>query len=170
MILLRQRAGSPPHTRGTLSTKYLCWLSDRITPAYAGNTSLFLLCKNFLRDHPRIRGEHVQTAISTYWEYGSPPHTRGTLIEAIDMILSDRITPAYAGNTKYLLVPPKMSQDHPRIRGEHLHFYSLLTLLLGSPPHTRGTPDVYLYVKKGFGITPAYAGNTNNYRVIARFF
>ena len=51
-------------------------------------------------------------------------------------------------------------QDHPRIRGEHLHFLSCKYPNSGSPPHTRGTPDVPK-AKADLGrITPAYAGNT----------
>ena len=50
--------------------------------------------------------------------------------------------------------------DHPRIRGEHNTYDVLKWVAQGSPPHTRGTPLSGLPVRRVWGITPAYAGNT----------
>ena len=51
--------GSPPHTRGILETAYQCFAVHGITPAHAGNTSYRLICKRYIRDHPRTRGEYL---------------------------------------------------------------------------------------------------------------
>ena len=53
-------------------------------------------------------------------------------------------------------------QDHPRLRGEHSFLSKENTEILGSPPPTRGTPDVPDAPDVPDGITPAYAGNTSN--------
>ena len=92
-------SGSPPHTRGTpiSSTSFLVIL--RITPAYAGNTCGCASIQAKQRDHPRIRGEHSFLLLNCFVLPGSPPHTRGTLSGLYIMLLTARITPAYAGNT-----------------------------------------------------------------------
>lgn len=55
-----------------------------------------------------------------------------------------------------------MQWDHPRLRGEYLVILNTKSCALGSPPLTRGIrlSRPYLYFHPG--ITPAYAGNTQN--------
>ena len=111
--------GSPPPTRGTLSPCYNTVTEHRITPAYAGNTILFLLCSSFARDHPRLRGEHYTRESNLSHVTGSPPPTQGTPIINGETRYRDRITPSYAGNT---LIGGKLDRafrDHPRLRREH---------------------------------------------------
>ena len=50
--------GSPPLTRGILSGDAGAGLSDRITPAYAGNTDIQCTGNPSQWDHPRLRGEY----------------------------------------------------------------------------------------------------------------
>ena len=152
--------GSPPPTRGTLKINTLIDEFTRITPAYAGNT-LFLSLKNFLiEDHPRLRGEHNHVVNDTKECAGSPPPTRGTRNGDIETGQVYRITPAYAGNTNGGMVCIKRYRDHPRLRGEHFFINLKPNLSLGSPPPTRGTPTCQAPVRGLYGITPAYAGNT----------
>ena len=90
---------------------------------------------------------------------GSPPHTRGILIEKPKLIAFYRFTPAYAGNIAivlFLIVAPEV---HPRIRGEYFDDYKGQDVILGSPPHTRGIFVVVCVFLRGFRFTPAYAGN-----------
>ena len=54
--------------------------------------------------------------------------------------------------------------DHPRIRGEHAIWPLRTTAQSGSPPHTRGTLRLELEEARHHRITPAYAGNTDNFR------
>ena len=51
--------GSPPPTRGTPRLDRLEKAIDRITPAYAGNTTENREDKQLIGDHPRLRGEHA---------------------------------------------------------------------------------------------------------------
>ena len=79
MSLIVMSMGSPPPTRGTPSKRDERSKSYRITPAYAGNTTLRYKSQRSDWDHPRLRGEHsVDERL-----YGS----------------KSGITPAYAGNT-----------------------------------------------------------------------
>ena len=76
--------------------------------------------------------------------------------------LATRITPAYAGNTTAIIANHILGRDHPRLRGEHLFINMTHRNNLGSPPPTRGTPDMGTQYNDGTRITPAYAGNTSN--------
>ena len=73
--------GSPPPTRGTLHTLTQILLCKGITPAYAGNTELSSEGLPELRDHPRLRGEHLDILPPPLPSLGSPPPTRGTRLK-----------------------------------------------------------------------------------------
>ena len=91
---------------------------------------------------------------------GSSPHTRGALIQLIIICQDFGIIPAYAGSTinKYNTIA--FGEDHPRIRGEHLIFFQLKLLVMGSSPHTRGALRPLCRSLWLRGIIPAYAGST----------
>ena len=91
--------GSSPHTRGALSM----------------TLSVILVSL----DHPRIRGEHWSMAALRFRIRGSSPHTRGARRCPSGSCRSARIIPAYAGSTCRASPTPRLSGDHPRIRGEH---------------------------------------------------
>ena len=71
---------------------------SRLTPAYAGNIFSIGLLIVKSQAHPRIRGEYYRHHIPIIVLLGSPPHTRGILVNMIGTVLSGRLTPAYAGN------------------------------------------------------------------------
>ena len=112
------------------------------------------------RDHPRLRGEHADTAHYIKPIRGSPPPTRGTPLSTFLKSFSLRITPAYAGNTTKPEQLFGLVEDHPRLRGEHAISSGEYVPLVGSPPPTRGTRLTPSSCKYSFRITPAYAGNT----------
>ena len=96
---LIQTKGSPPPTRGTRWHIGNSPLARGITPAYAGNTLQESRLVGLFRDHPRLRGEHIQMKEVKKIRGGSPPPTRGTLLATVCLEDIFRITPAYAGNT-----------------------------------------------------------------------
>ena len=91
--------GSPPPTRGTLTSSFIPSYSTRITPAYAGNTAVISIHRYCIQDHPRLRGEHHYILLTILSKQGSPPPTRGTPVWESRSPEGGRITPAYAGNT-----------------------------------------------------------------------
>ena len=91
---------------------------------------------------------------------GSPPLTRGTLLEAIPKVTARGITPAHAGNTPNALLIVVFAWDHPRSRGEHFPPLEYSCKTMGSPPLTRGTHLLNSFDIAIIGITPAHAGNT----------
>ena len=100
-IMCRQKAevaGSPPRVRGTDVLAIYLAAGHRITPACAGNRSLYGVRPVPDEDHPRVCGEQSRRRVGPTTPKGSPPRVRGTghrvpLIGGIG-----RITPACAGN------------------------------------------------------------------------
>ena len=152
--------GSPPLTRGPRCVIGVFTLYVRITPAYAGTTSMSYTGVMFGTDHPRLRGDHLiaQNSFARYW--GSPPLTRGPLVSDYVPFGSLRITPAYAGTTSVLRTPISPTRDHPRLRGDHRTYAKSARPRLGSPPLTRGPPNSISSIVTFPRITPAYAGTT----------
>ena len=76
------------------------------------------------------------------------------------------ITPAYAGKTEISGLEELEREDHPRLRGENFNFLSLDLNRQGSPPPTRGKPELVGAGKETGGITPAYAGKTSAFNAV----
>ena len=135
-------AGSSPHTRGAHQRAPVCALDQGIIPAYAGSTETMTPAGGVAVDHPRIRGEHADGALTQMSIGGSSPHTRGAPPGHAHRDSARRIIPAYAGSTRPTRSAPPPNRDHPRIRGEHLEANVNKTITQGSSPHTRGAPTV----------------------------
>ena len=97
--------GSSPHTRGAPPHRERPFRWGGIIPAYAGSTRRHVCLFYYLRDHPRIRGEHEDEAEGQGQDCGSSPHTRGAHTRFSNSAPSRRIIPAYAGST----TPPTKS-------------------------------------------------------------
>ena len=156
----RSLGGSSPHTRGAPVGVEVVGEWARIIPAYAGSTPEGLRLVGRAQDHPRIRGEHASCCALMLFAVGSSPHTRGALEELRQPEGLRRIIPAYAGSTPPALLRYGLSQDHPRIRGEHSPSQTRSILRLGSSPHTRGARGPVDAEPRPSGIIPAYAGST----------
>ena len=152
--------GSSPHTRGALTR--VCagrgWI--RIIPAYAGSTGRKMSGMIWMRDHPRIRGEHQPHDQVADRRRGSSPHTRGALHQRHPLAPNLRIIPAYAGSTPGRVRPVPVGRDHPRIRGEHAAVLMCCWSYGGSSPHTRGARASDRAPTPTPRIIPAYAGST----------
>jgi hypothetical protein len=146
-------------------------------------------------DHPRIRGEHWDSAAPSSAVAGSPPHSRGARspgsVPSAPVGGSPphsrgglqplrrrppklRITPAFAGSTRCLWCRTRRSWDHPRIRGEHTPALAQVHQGSGSPPHSRGArphsrgaPAQGMARTVRSGITPAFAGSTSRWSAVS---
>ena len=152
--------GSPPLARGAPSGRSCRSCLVRITPARAGSTRTARTLKIPQRDHPRSRGEHGVSWLALACARGSPPLARGALINFLNHVIRQRITPARAGSTAPLLRRCLGDADHPRSRGEHGAGLYSCPHGLGSPPLARGAPQSTTAAVVGDGITPARAGST----------
>ena len=153
--------GSPPLTRGPPSGSTASPPGLRITPAHAGTTILGYGSYQLLEDHPRSRGDHLDSPNHSKHALGSPPLTRGPLGLNSTLIGKDGITPAHAGTTSRGEGDSVRGQDHPRSRGDH--FAEALEALPagGLPPLTRGPQFAVGKNPASVGITPAHAGTTS---------
>ena len=154
--------GSSPHTRGARRRRHGQAQAIRIIPAYAGSTGSKPTRPHRMRDHPRIRGEHLPAQQTGRVGLGSSPHTRGARPCGRAAREAGRIIPAYAGSTRRASRRSRPRPDHPRIRGEHQVAALHIRLAQGSSPHTRGARTPPAPNSAPSWIIPAYAGSTSH--------
>ena len=150
--------GSPPHMRGKVNEKKANGFDIRITPAYAGKSTLLCFPAEPGWDHPRICGEKPHSVLVDPVCVGSPPHMRGKGRATTARVAHTGITPAYAGKSLLYHFFRDFARDHPRICGEKCRIIYVLVSKPGSPPHMRGKVCVASELARYSGITPAYAG------------
>ena len=132
----------------------------RITPAYAGKSSL---CQSSLKnmwDHPRVCGEKHQLEVLPVHLRGSPPRMRGKEGQEQVSGRAIGITPAYAGKRKRFTSWATRRRDHPRVCGEKIYTIFSRPSCLGSPPRMRGKAPSLRDRRHWHRITPAYAGKS----------
>ena len=160
--LLKVSAGSSPHARGALENLGDLVGRDGIIPACAGSTASTRSTPGTPRDHPRMRGEHVDGLGRGLRLRGSSPHARGAHNAVALRVAVAGIIPACAGSTLLYLDLHARNRDHPRMRGEHLQYPGTPLVLSGSSPHARGALDVFTADGFAPGIIPACAGSTRS--------
>ena len=89
--------GSPPHVRGKVDKNVANKIQERITPACAGKSFMWMKFCPVTQDHPRMCGEKCFRCGCTRPALGSPPHVRGKALISLKDTKQARITPACAG-------------------------------------------------------------------------
>ena len=130
--------GSSPRARGALLEPTLRVLLHRIIPACAGSTVWGDVSKWIKSDHPRVRGEHIDTGDEVTVTVGSSPRARGARgrFRVVDRCRG--IIPACAGSTAPPAPSIRSHWDHPRVRGEHALENAPPKPGKGSSPRARG--------------------------------
>ena len=138
--------------------------ADGITPAYAGKrqTSRRRSCNSW--DHPRVCGEKSLNFKIWARRRGSPPRMRGKARVVNVFTELPRITPAYAGKSSHEMLEVVPHEDHPRVCGEKIVRFPVLSPVKGSPPRMRGKASFSGIFRPGVRITPAYAGKSHRSR------
>ena len=131
--------GSSPRMRGTQRIHVDFPLAEGIIPAYAGNTLKCATMYTWVRDHPRVCGEHAHRNDNGTNDMGSSPRMRGTHPDIFVCADTKGIIPAYAGNTEPPTASQPLNRDHPRVCGEHPSINGVHPLSGGSSPRMRGT-------------------------------
>ena len=67
-----------------------------------------------------MRGTNKKVTVKVEKLIGSSPHTRDKCVYEFLMTNKTRITPAYAGQMKFLVRRFLKQRDHPRIRGTNI--------------------------------------------------
>ena len=153
-------SGSSPHARGAPGHEIARSHRNRIIPACAGSTVRQLNCMWIVRDHPRMRGEHLPAMSVIQLPAGSSPHARGAHTAHGILHFELGIIPACAGSTAATLCGASHVWDHPRMRGEHRAIVQGDSIPKGSSPHARGAPGRKWSRRTRCRIIPACAGST----------
>ena len=152
--------GSPPRGRGKVLLLRIVRIAVRITPAWAGKSTIGQKFPQSEWDHPRAGGEKEMELPYHESAWGSPPRGRGKGEQKLLLFQPRRITPAWAGKRLQKLSFGLSARDHPRVGGEKQNGQPGNDSDSGSPPHRRGkacpcTPQA------GYSrITPAWAGKS----------
>ena len=85
---------------------------------------------------------------------------RGAPLYTVMVMICVRIIPAYAGSTYGWPYGVDLSEDHPRVCGEHHGLDVSGDALEGSSPRMRGARSLFGQNRTQIGIIPAYAGST----------
>ena len=150
--------GSPPRGRGKDSAAYSTYLTNRITPAWAGKSLKDIGGGRKSWDHPRVGGEKNPPPDDKAGEGGSPPRGRGKATAEYQAAMDTGITPAWAGKSAGESAYHAGLQDHPRVGGEKLASRPSKRPVWGSPPRGRGKALTVCRRLSSLGITPAWAG------------
>ena len=89
-------------------------------------------------DHPRVCGEKRYYIICPDFVKGSPPRVRGKVLQLLDAVIGQGITPACAGKRHSTARKMRSARDHPRVCGEKTDTAPFTTSMVGSPPRVRG--------------------------------
>ena len=100
---------------------------------------------------------------------GSPPHVRERRYIQYTIHSTLRITPACAGRTSFRQSLCTSQRDHPRSRGKDAILNIITNELEGSPPLAREGHSEERFHTKEAGITPAFAGRTNCFKICVKF-
>ena len=160
VMLILLPFGSSPLARGTPWRFRPVGGLWRLIPARAGNTYRTVRGCCGCTAHPRSRGEHELTTMTTNKQTGSSPLARGTPHTRINARSHTRLIPARAGNTYVNIMPELLTPAHPRSRGEHEPRGSKSEKFTGSSPLARGTQPRLLRYRSPGRLIPARAGNT----------
>ena len=110
-------------------------------------------------------GEKRSDRLDYYFPQGSPPRGRGKAIRLVALWLAGRITPAWAGKSRFCRLDSCPERDHPRVGGEKCTGHSKGSGCPGSPPRGRGKVLGRALQHRGRGITPAWAGKSGGTKI-----
>ena len=111
--------GSSPLTRGKLPVGCQRDSPTGLIPAHAGKTRGRDNRDDWVRAHPRSRGENSDPAYGRALSMGSSPLTRGKHLAVEIGLAACGLIPAHAGKTAPRRSRPLTKGAHPRSRGEN---------------------------------------------------
>ena len=179
--VLRQQPGSSPLTRGKRPVGASAVPLAGLIPAHAGKTRGQERATQWVRAHPRSRGENFHAVSAPASAMGSSPLTRGKPAQPDERADDDgsspltrgkpydrrhhapqsRLIPAHAGKTRDGVLKSMSIGAHPRSRGENRAPVAKWRDRGGSSPLTRGKRAMVMVLSVGEGLIPAHAGKTS---------
>ena len=117
-------------------------LGLRITPAWAGKSTVAQTSSTDTTDYPRVGGEEVGALAGIAGTAGLPPRGRGRAFWGRKRDRAGRITPAWAGKRSRLWIIYTSRRDYPRVGGEESVISSTTAFVSGLPPRGRGRANI----------------------------
>ena len=114
--------GTPPRARGRHPHRPDRRRGHRNTPACAGTTYDAANPLAGVEEHPRVRGDDLDTITGRHNRAGTPPRARGRRTHPWWPLLRGRNTPACAGTTATACGCTSSPAEHPRVRGDDPDF------------------------------------------------
>ncbi len=160
VVLERIHGGSSPHSWGTHHALRHHAEDTRFIPTLVGNTHEIEADDVGRPVHPHTRGEHLRLSLGHRSVRGSSPHSWGTLVTRHNDVAIQRFIPTLVGNTSSLMATRSTNAVHPHTRGEHSTSVSTWPSILGSSPHSWGTPSLPVITAGQDRFIPTLVGNT----------
>ena len=152
--------GTPPRARGRPPAPKSETPSLGNTPACAGTTNDQDLNRDWIAEHPRVRGDDVRVGAVVVDDRGTPPRARGRRGRRDRRDQQVRNTPACAGTTSAMVSFMSAAPEHPRVRGDDSDVAGGELRDYGTPPRARGRRAGSRIPHHSQGNTPACAGTT----------
>ena len=154
--------GTSPRTRGKHPAEMIPDRPAGNIPAHAGKTMLALTHHQPHWEHPRARGENFRYRIPAPTWGGTSPRTRGKqTLQKIGFMDQGNI-PAHAGKTMPRTTSGRITQEHPRARGENTLALPEKNCPQGTSPRTRGKRSEGRMMIDPYRNIPAHAGKTTS--------
>ncbi len=152
--------GTPPQARGRPLHGGANAAESRNTPASAGTTAPQRGSGPCAREHPRKRGDDTREDSLAGLFTGTPPQARGRRANGVHGGAERGNTPASAGTTTSSGMRSRVTQEHPRKRGDDGITHDVERGALGTPPQARGRQLIRQHGVLARRNTPASAGTT----------
>src|SRR5690606_35213652 len=107
---------------------------------------------------PRMRGDRPQLYKPLCALFESPPHARGSTCGPKELGVQRVVSPACAGIDLALVTPGMPGSCLPRMRGDRPVGKLSCSQIARSPPHARGSTQVFAHVLRQVLVSPACAG------------
>ena len=95
--------GSSPRVRGKPGRCFASCSHERLIPACAGKTVVYLSYATMARAHPRVCGENIVLSCLLRLHHGSSPRVRGKPVHVADLLNHRGLIPACAGKTSAVM-------------------------------------------------------------------
>ncbi len=136
----------------------------RFSPAHAGNSCGWRVCRLTRQVQPRACGEQLIRRPTWRADSGSAPRMRGTAIRAGSHCCRSRFSPAHAGNRNPCSWACCGPAVQPRACGEQSAEGGAVVTRIGSAPRMRGTGRLRTLNAVAERFSPAHAGNRSPVR------
>jgi len=156
----RRMAGSSPHAGSAHRADLRQGARAGLIPARGERTSGRRGAAGAAPAHPRTRGAHASSALTSRRISGSSPHAGSALAGRVDLRALEGLIPARGERTLALTIGNDGQWAHPRTRGAHSSIVSTSGVAGGSSPHAGSARVCESPAPTVWGLIPARGERT----------